>query len=418
MAGQTAEARAARPGIMASFSLFGDRGYRSYWLANFVYFLVFGAQRFAFVLLVLELSENKGLGGVVGFALGIPAFFITVPVGVWADRLDRRKMVIGSNLAGAAVAGAVAALAWAGAISVPLAMALALATGLVTASVQPPLTSIVQMIVPVERLTHGIVLRTMGQNLAQFFGTALGGLSIAMLGYGGAFAVLAGGYLIGVLAMLGVRLPAAAPSTVARPKMWAAAKESARFVFSDPALRGLVIFSVISGLFMLGPTFVLIPQIGREKLEVGPGPNSLLLALMGVGMFCMSLFLLTRREMHRKGHWFVVNLLWAGPVMILTGWSGSYWFTAVLMTLWGLGGGVYVNLNQTLIQSNTPNAMMGRVMSIYTLSIAGIIPLGSLLAGVGAASIGADRYQMLSGVILTAAAVWGFLALRELRDLD
>ena len=339
-----------------------------------------------------------------------------MPAGVWADRLDRRKMVIGSNLAGAGVAAGVAALAWAGAISVPLAMVLA--TGLVTASVQPPLTSIVQMIVPPARLTHGIVLRTMGQNLAQFFGTAIGGLSIAMLGYGGAFAVLAGGYLIGVLAMRGVRLPAATASTVAWPKMWVAAKESARFVFSDPALRGLVIFSVISGLFMLGPTFVLIPQIGREKLEAGPGPNSVLLALMGAGMFCMSLFLFTRRAIHRKGPWFVVNLLWAGPVMILTGWSGSYWLTALLMTLWGLGGGVYVNLNQTLIQSNTPNAMMGRVMSIYTLSIAGIIPLGSLLAGVGAASIGADSYQMLSGGILTIAAVWGFLTLRELRALD
>lgn len=88
------------------------------------------------------------------------------------------------------------------------------------------------------------------------------------------------------------------------------------------------------------------------------------------------------------------------------------------MALWGLGGGVYVNLNQTLIQTNTPNAMMARVMSIYMLSIAGIIPLGSLLAGTGAAAIGADRYQMLSGVILTLAAIWGFFTQRELCALD
>lgn len=408
----------ARPGILASFGLFRDGGYRAYWIVNFVYFLVFGAQRFAFVLLVLELSERAGLGGVIGFALGIPVFFITVPAGVWADRLDRRKMVAVSLVAGAAVAGAVSALWWAGAISVPVAMGLALATGVVTASVQPPLTSIVQMIVPSERLTQGIVLRTMGQNLAQFFGTAVGGLTIAALDYGGAFAVLAAGYLVGVVAMLGVRLPIAAPSTIARPKMAEAAREGLRFVFSDRALRGLVIFSVISGLFMLGPTFVLIPEIGREKLQVGPWPNSMLLALLGVGMFAMSLFLLTRREVHRKGNWFVINLLFAGPLMILTGWSNSYWFTAVVMVLWGLGGGVYVNLNQTLIQTNTPNAMMGRVMSIYTLSIAGIIPLGSLLAGGGAAVIGADRYQMLSGAVLGLAAVWGFFTQRELRALD
>ncbi len=421
MAGHRAQAgstEAARPGIVTSFALFGDGGYRSYWIANFVYFLVFGAQRFAFVLLVLELSNRSGLGGVVGFALGIPAFFITMPAGVWADRLDRRKMVIVSNLLGAAVAAAVALLWWAGAISVPVAMALALATGFVTASVQPPLTSIVQMIVAPARLTQGIVLRTMGQNLAQFFGTAVGGIAIAMFDYGGAFALLAGGYLVGGVAMLGVHLPPAAPSVVARPSMRDAAREGVRFVFSDRALRGLVIFSVISGLFMLGPTFVLIPEIARDKLQVGPSLNSLLLALLGVGMFCMSLFLLTRQEMHRKGNWFVVNLLFAGPLMVLTGWSGTYWFTALVMVLWGLGGGVYVNLNQTLIQTNTPNAMMGRVMSIYMLSIAGIIPLGSLLAGAGAAAIGADRYQMLSGVILTLAAVWGFFTQRELRALD
>lgn len=65
-----------------------------------------------------------------------------------------------------------------------------------------------------------------------------------------------------------------------------------------------------------------------------------------------------------------------------------------------------------------PNAMMGRVMSIYTLSIAGIIPLGSLLAGGGAAVIGADSYQMLSGAVLGLAAVWGFFTQRELRALD
>ena len=421
MAGRAAEAggaQATRPGIVESFALFNDGWYRSYWLANFVYFLVFGAQRFALVLLVLELSERSGLGGVVGFALGIPAFFITVPAGVWADRIDRRKMMIASDIAGAAVAGVVATLWWAGAISVPVAMVLALATGVVTAFVQPPLTSIVQMIVAPARLTQGIVLRTMGQNRAQFFGTAGGGIAIATLDYGGAFAVLAAGYVVGGVAMLGVHLPVAAPSTVARPSMREAASEGMRFVFSDPALRGLVIFSVISGLFMLGPTFVPIPEIAREKLAIGPSLNSLLLALLGVGMFCMSLFLLTRREMHRKGNWFVVNLLFAGPLMILTGWSGTYWFTAVMMVLWGLGGDVYVNLNQTLIQTNTPNAMMGRVMSIYMLSIAGIIPLGSLLAAGGAAAIGADNYQMLSGAILGLAAVWGFFTQHELRALD
>ncbi|PKN79503.1 MAG: hypothetical protein CVU47_10505, partial [Chloroflexi bacterium HGW-Chloroflexi-9] len=190
-------------GVLA---LLGEPVYRSYWLANFFYFLVFGAQRFAFVLFVLELTDRAGLGGLVGFALGIPAFFITVPAGVWADRLDRRRMVMASCLAGAAMMAVVAALTLTGLINAPVALVAALAIGFVTASVQPPLTAIVQMIVPPEHLVSGIVLRTMGQNLAQFVGAVAGGVTIATLDFGGAFAVQSTLYLVAFVCLLGVRL--------------------------------------------------------------------------------------------------------------------------------------------------------------------------------------------------------------------
>lgn len=397
--------------------LFRDASFRNYWAATFFYFLVFGAQRFAFVLLVLELTERAGLAGAVGFALGIPAFFVTIPAGVWADRMDRRRMVVVANVAGAAVLTVVAVLSWTGAMNAWFALATALAVGFATAAVQPPLTAIVQMIVPTERLMNGIVLRTMGQNLAQFFGTVFAGGAIALFDFGGAFALQASLYLVAVAFMLGVRLERPA-QPAARPGMREAATEGMRFVFGDPALRGLVIVSIFTGLFMLGPTFTLIPEVARTKLGVGPALNGLLLAYTSIGMLAMSIFLVTRREMTGKGNVFVTNLLVAGPVICVLGLSPWYAFTAVVMVVWGLGGGIYVNMNQTLIQSNTPNEMMGRVMSIYSLSIAGLIPLGALLSGIGAELIGADRYLVLSGVILTGCAVWAFLTQHDLRALD
>ena len=75
-------------------------------------------------------------------------------------------------------------------------------------------------------------------------------------------------------------------------------------------------------------------------------------------------------------------------------------------------------MNQALIQMNTPNEMMGRVMSIYMLSIAGLIPLGSLLSGVTAEVIGADGALILAGVVFGVYAVWAFVTQRELRELD
>lgn len=409
-----AEPRPKRPGVL---TLLKDGSYRNYWFGTFFYFLVFGAQRFAFVLMVLELTNRAGLAGVVGFALGIPAFFITVPAGVWADRFDRRNMVIIANLAGAVVMAVVAVLVLTDVMNAWFALATALAVGFSTAAVQPPLTAMVQMIVPPERLMNGIVLRTMGQNLAQFFGATVAGASITIVGFDGAFALLAVLYLVGIVCMLGVELERSVQPTN-RPSMRAAATEGMRFVFDNPALKGLVIISIFSGLFMLGPTFTLMPEVARTKLAVGPTLNSLLLAFTSVGMLGMSMFLATRDQVTRKGNLFVTNMLIAGPAIFLMGFSPWYATTALVMVIWGMGGGIFVNMNQTLIQRNTPNHMMGRVMAIYALSIAGLIPLGALLGGIGAEFIGAANYMMVSGTILTGCAIWAFFTQHDLRNLD
>lgn len=409
---------ASPPSRSQVLNLLGDGTYRNYWLANFCYFLGFGAQRFAFVLFVLELTDRAGLGGLVGFALGVPAFFITVPAGVWADRFDRRRMVSVSFLVGAILLALLSAATFAGLVNAVIAMSAALAVGFVIASVMPPMTAIVQMIVPPERLVNGIVLRTMGQNLAQFVGAVTGGVTIAAFDYGGAFAVLSGLYILALIFMQRVRLPDRPVLTQARPSMRAAATEGARFVFDRSELRALVLASIMTGLFQLGPIFVLIPEIARTKLEVGAGLNSLLLAFTSIGMLVMSAFLATRRGLSRKGFWFLLNLLVAGPAMVLMGATDWYGVTAVAMLVWGLNGGVHINLNQTLIQMNTPNEMMGRVMSIYMLSIAGLIPLGSLLSGVVAEVIGADGALMGAGFIFGIYSIVAFITQRDLRRLD
>jgi MFS family permease len=161
-----------------------------------------------------------------------------------------------------------------------------------------------------------------------------------------------------------------------------------------------------------------VPEIARTLLEVDAAMNSLLLAFTSIGMLIMSAFMATRRNLNRKGYWFLVNLLVAGPAIVVMGLSGWYPLTAVAMFVWGLNGGAHINLNQALIQINTPGPMMGRVMSIYMLSIAGLIPLGSLLSGVTAEVIGADGALILAGVIFGVYSVWAFVRERELRALD
>ncbi|MFQ5382288.1 MAG: MFS transporter [Dehalococcoidia bacterium] len=393
--------------------------YRWYWLATLLYFTVFGAQRFAFVLLVLEISDSAGLGGVTGFALGIPAFFITVPAGVWADSHDRRRLVMFTNACASVVLLTVAVVIWAGAASVWTALVLALAAGTAGATAQPALMAIVPAVVPPSRLMSAIVLRTVGQNFAMVVGNVVGGVAIALLGFGGAFAVQGA---LGVIAILGFArlrpMPAAHARQGAPSGMREQAREGLAYVLGDPALRALVVLLVISGVFMIGPVFVLVPEIARTQLGVGPFLNSMLFAAMSVGMLLMSAFLASVPNLRRKGYWFLLNMLLPGPYLMLMAWSDWYAFSAVMMFLWGIGGGVFMNLNMTLMQANTPDRLQGRVMSISGLSIAGLVPLGSLLAGGGAEVIGAAGYLGLSGAVLSVAAVLTFARAQALRDME
>ncbi|MCP3991556.1 MAG: MFS transporter [Actinomycetia bacterium] len=396
------------------------RSFRYYWVSTFFYFLAFGTQRFTFVWLVLELSDNAALAGVTAFALGIPAFFITLPAGAYADRLNRKTMVVWTNLAGAATSIAIAILIWADVMTVMVAIVMALMTGVATAATQPPLTAMIPTIVPRERLMNGIVLRTMGQNLAMVLGAALGGIVIDVWNIGGAFAILTVAYGLSIAAMFGVHSqPMPKMHDVSeRPSLRTSVGEGLTFIYRNPGLLGLVVLLAVLGLVMLGPVLVLMPEIAREDLGQEATGASILFAITSVGMLVMSIGLASIGNLRRKGALLLITLMIGGVIVIGLGASQWYVLTAAIMFLWGLGGGIMVNLNQTLAQSHTPDEMMGRVMSVVALAIAGMMPLGSLAAGGGAALIGAREWLMVCGAALIVIGTILWVRLPALRKMD
>jgi len=394
------------------------RSFRFYWTASFFYFIAFGAQRFTFVWLVLELSDNEALAGLTVFALGIPAFFITLPAGAYADRLNRRRMFMASNALGGIVSMVAAALIWTEVMSVPIAIATAIAMGIATAATQPPLTAMVPTIVPRERLMNGIVLHTMGQNLGMILGVAVGGMAIQFWGLGGAFAILGVAFGLGIGAMMGVRIPPL-PAIEGPPlALGAQVRDGLSFIYHHDGLRNLIVLTGIVGFFMLGPVFVLMPVIARDDLGQNAFWSAQLFTFTSIGMLGMSVTLASIGGLNQKGKWILASLIMGGVNLILLGWSPWYPMTAFLMFIWGLCGGIMMNLNQTLAQSNTPDHMMGRVMSVVMLSIAGLMPMGSLIAGWGAVRFGSGEWLMGCGVLLILLGIVSWARLPALREMD
>ena len=426
---QSAAEAPARPAnrptlpTLETFSAFKSRPFTYLWINTMSFALVQATQRFAFVWLVIEAIDVGGLGkgsawsGAVFFALGIPVMFVTIPAGVLADRINRRSLVLGSQLVAVGVTVAAGVIIVAGEMTTTIALVLAVGVGTTIAVGLPVRNAIVPTVVDRRTLLKAIVMMSMAMNISQILGPALGGIAIQVWGIGGAFIAQGVVLLIGTLALIPLRVPDARTADH-QQKPLQDLREGVRFVWGHRGIRTLILLLGVTGIFMMGPFGTLLPQIAKEELGSSPFEAGLLFAFMGAGMMISSLGIASVPDLKNKGGWFMVSLMTAGFVLPALGLSPWYALTAVVIFLGGMGGGVFMNLNQTLVQANSPHEMMGRVVGIHTLAFQGIGPMGGILAGFMAAWLGAPIWMAISGGILLALTTMAFLTQPVLRKME
>jgi len=399
-----------------TFSAFRSRDFTALWLNTFSFFLTQGTQRFTFVWLILNLDDRSTAAGLVSFALGIPVFFFALPSGILADRVDRRLLLVVSQVFAIGVSAATAFLIWSDAITPLSTFILAAGIGLTMALGQPVRQAILPSIVPRERLMNAVVLTSLGQNVSTLIGPAIGGAVIALSGIGGAFAMQGIVYGVGLVALVFLHVPPVRQQ-LTRTNPLRDLREGFAFVVGHRGVLVLLLLLVATGIFMMGPSQALIPKIAREELGKGAFETSLLFTALGTGMLSTSLLLATLGDIPYKGGGFLGALIVGGIVFAGIGLSQTYILTLAFMFAWGLGGGFFINLNQTLVQTHTPADIMGRVMSIHTLAFFGVGPMGSLLAGWMADSIGAPEWVAISGFTISAIAVFTLFTQPSLRRM-
>ena len=399
------------------------------WLNAVSFTLISTAERFTFVWLVIEVLNGPGWasGGIL-FALGLPVFLLVLPAGAIADRYDRRRLLLITQLAGALITLLSAVLLWTDQMTLPIAFGPAIALGCAMAFGMPVRSSLVSAVVPRPLLMKAIAANTVGMNIAMIVGPVIGGFAVRNWGIAAAFAIESGLFALGFASLWALRIPAHVidASKNQRPSGARATAKSLlssigdglRFVWSVPSLRSLFALLLAGGFLMMGSAAALLPRIARDEFGKDADQASALFAFMGAGMTCTSVYLLTRRQVKRRGLLFLVAMSSGTTCHFVMGFAPSYLVLAGLLVWWGASGGFYANLNQTLIQSATPLDMMGRVMSLAVLANAGVAPLGSLLAGTVADSrLGPQTTFGLFGLVgmCTVATAWVFA--RSLRAI-
>lgn len=392
-------------------------GFALLWVNAFTFLLIASADRFTFEWLVsTTLSGPEWSSGVVLLLLGLPVFVAALPAGVLADRFDRGRILMVTQICGAAISAVIAIIIWLGLMTVPIALILAPIFGSVVAFAQPVRSSVVPSLVPRVLLMRAIVIMTIGANVGMIIGPVLAGVLIDSTGIAAAFAVQSLFFAAGALVLIPLRIPPLAARAAA--SMRADMAEGISYVWRDRQLRALFVLLAVGGGVMTGGSFVLIPRMARNEFERSAGQASVLFALLGAGLLTTSWLLMWKRRLPRRGLVFMLSMVVGTANMMLQGFAPTYFAFAVMLFLWGGSGGLYINLNVALIQEHAPADKMGRVMSLHSMISMGLAPMGALVAGLLAASIGDRATLHLLGAVGLVSVLIALVVARALRAMD
>lgn len=361
-------------------------------------------QRVAQAWLAYRLTGSSFYLGLVAFAGSAPAFLLAPLAGVLADRVDRHRLLIWTQVFELAQAAALAAFTLTGAITPAWLLLLALAQGILNAFENPTRQSFYSGMVDLEDLSNAIALNASQTNVARILGPAVAGVLVAVWGEGVCFSVNALSYLAVIVALLMMQVERREPIGVAR-RGSELLLEGFAFVRRTRTLRDMLSnFAILS--LAGSPYLTLLPILAVETLRAGPTGLGWLVSASGVGAIVSSLVLASRSTTRGLAAASFAATVTFGAALIVLGFSRNFFLSLVAMLL--IGGGYVFTLaaTQTMMQSWVSEEMRGRVMSFYSMIFLGVPPLGSLLAGIIAEKIHAPLTVALGGAVCLAGALY------------
>jgi predicted MFS family arabinose efflux permease len=391
--------------------------FRHLWINNALYHVVVNAQRFTFGWLVLDgLGRDEFWQGLVTFALGIPLALLILPAGAWADRHNRKHLLVIGQVASLAVLALTTVLVATDLVTIGLLLALAVAFGAAQAVSQPVRTSLIPALVAPQQLYNAIAVNAIAMTLAMIGGPVLFQLIGDRFGFAGAFGSQVALLAIGLVALGPLRVPVN-PAERHPGSITTQLRDAVVHIRGEPRVAKLFVLLTVASVTVNPSVMVTLQAFVKEDLGGDGGDVAPLLAAMGLGIAITSSIIMRKGDMARKGALFQRAMMCGSALVVLMGRVPAYHYLIPLTFLMGLAGGFYINMNQGLIQANTPERLMGRVMAIFTLVQLGFMPIGALVLGVVASRVGLGTTISGAGAVGLATVVYTYLTDEKLRTL-
>lgn len=359
--------------------------------------------------------------GLVGLARAIPGLTFGLFGGVVADRADRRRLLLVTQVLAATTAAILAALTISGRIDIVQILLLGAINSLIFSFDAPTRQSMVPRLVPERDLMSAIGLNSAAFNGPQVIGPVAGGLIATALsagqpagsfiGLGGLFAINSLSYVAVVIALL---LMAPVPVQARRDvPVLRSIREGLGYIRREPVVLWVMIMFGLTAL-LSRPYILLLPAVAHD-LGVGALELSWMLGASGVGALGGALATASLGNVRRRG----VVLLGSGGAMsvlfVLFALQRSLVVALPLLVLLGFATMVFLGMANTLLQTRTPDQLRGRVMSVQTMMFMGFMPLGSMLLGSIGTLVGVSTSFVIGGTIIALVLLFATLRVPALR---
>ena len=403
------------------FRALSHRNFRLFWIGAFLSNVGTWMQAVAQALLMYNLTHSPFLLGLDGFMATAPGLVLVLAGGVFADLVDRKRLLIYTQIGAGASALLLGTLVVTNVVQWWMILCLSFITGCCMSLAGPSYQALTIDLVGREDLTNAIALNSTQFQFSRVVGPALAGIGLSLFGVAGCFFLNGFSFIAIVVALSMVRFDDKEDAHWQHPvkdrrALWQDLINGFRYVWSRGRVFMLLLISAVTSLFG-APYFTLIPVFARDVLHVGDTGVALLMGAAGGGAFCGALVLTFLGDFRRKG-WSVIGGAFLFGLFII-GFSFSKSMTLSLAALFGSGFSIVfsVAVVNTLLQKLVTDEMRGRVMSMFILSFIGAMPIGNLIAGASSARFGAPRTLATGGIIIALFISVVTIRNKRLREL-
>ena len=393
----TNESTEPNPQSAGRLAAFHYRDFRLFWISLFISNVGTWMQMTATNWLLYQLTNSPLQLGLNGIFRAAPAIALGLFSGTFADRYDRRRLLLWTQVVLGLLALGLGLLDQTGSIQAWQIYAFTFISASVGSFDGPARQALFPSLVPRAVLPNAVALNSLLWKGAALLGPTLGGVAISLMGTAGAFYVNAASFFVVVIALVLMRSSSPAPEK--SRQFLRETTEGFSYIISQPVILGVMILEGVSSVFGLDNAMLTI--FASDIFHVGAHGFGFLQSARGLGAVIGSSFYIARGQRPAQGKILLVSAILYGLGFAFFGLSPSFWLALILLAFVGATDTIWSAARGTILQMITPERFRGRVMGVFQLSNRGLHPLGQTETGLVVPLLGARQATFLGGLLVS-----------------